>query len=384
MRVRPEFLPFSPPFIGEEEIEEVVSALRSGWISRGPRTARFERAFSEFIGADAALGLNSCTAGLHLSLLALGISEGDEVIVPTMTFCASVNVIEHVGARPVLVDVVPDTLNLDAGRVASAVTASTKAIIVVHYGGHPADMPAIERIAQREHLAVVEDAAHALPASSDGVVVGSRPNLTAFSFYATKNLTTGEGGMLTGPPALVEKARLLSLHGMSGDAWRRYSNEGSWYYEVVAPGYKYNMTDIQAAIGLRQLERLKTMQSRRREIAERYTAKLSKLEELILPRVCEGVEAAWHLYPVRVRKGSGISRGEFIKGMTARRIGTSVHFIPIHLHPYYRDRYDLSPEDFPVAQAAFEGLVSLPLHPGLTDEDVEDVIASVQGVVRGQ
>jgi dTDP-4-amino-4,6-dideoxygalactose transaminase len=380
--MRDTFLPFSPPFLGEEEVDEVVAALRSGWISRGPRTAAFEEAFADRVGAPAALALNSCTAGLHLSLLVHGIGPGDEVVVPTMTFCASANVVEHVGARPVLVDVEPDTLTVDPAAVEAALTERTRAVVVVHYAGHPAEMDALEGLAADHGLALVEDAAHAVPAAFRGRPVGSRGSLASFSFYATKNLTTGEGGMLTGDPELVERARILGLHGMSRDAWKRYDGEGSWYYEVVAPGYKYNMTDVQAALGLRQLERLDGMQRRRREVVARYEAAFGGRPELRLPVEREHVDSSWHLYPLRLTGAAPVGRDAFIRGLTGRRIGTSVHYIPLHLHPWYRERYGYVEEDFPVAQSAYEGLVSLPLHPGLSDRDVDDVVEAVEGVLR--
>lgn len=379
--MRSTFLPFSPPFLGDEEVEEVVAALRSGWISRGPRTAQFEAAFANRLGAPAALGLNSCTAGLHLALAALDVGPGDEVIVPTMTFAASANVVEHVGARPVLVDVEPDTLNVDPAAVEAAVTDRTRAVMVVHYGGHPADLDAIEAIAARHGLAVVEDAAHALPARYRERVIGSSSNPTAFSFYATKNLTTGEGGMLTGDPELIERARLLSLHGMTGAAWDRYSSKGRWYYEVVVPGFKYNMTDIHAALGLRQLDRLETMQARRAEVVRAYGAALEGIEAVALPRPRSDVESAWHLYPIRLNLDAlPLDRAAFIDAMSSRNIATSVHFIPVHMHPYYRQRYGYRSGDFPVASDAYQRLVSLPLHPGLTDADVADVVEAVREV----
>jgi dTDP-4-amino-4,6-dideoxygalactose transaminase len=380
--MRDTFLPFSPPFLGEEEVDEVVAALRSGWISRGPRTAAFEEAFADRVGAPAALALNSCTAGLHLSLLVHGIGPGDEVVVPTMTFCASANVVEHVGARPVLVDVEPDTLTVDPAAVEAALTERTRAVVVVHYAGHPAEMDALERLAADRGVALVEDAAHAVPAAFRDRPVGSRSSLASFSFYATKNLTTGEGGMLTGDPELVERARILGLHGMSRDAWKRYDGEGSWYYEVVAPGYKYNMTDVQAALGLRQLERLDAMQRRRREVVARYEATFGGRPELRTPGEREHVDSSWHLYPLRLTEAAPVGRDAFIRGLTERRIGTSVHYIPLHLHPWYRDRYGYGEEDFPVAQAAYEGLVSLPLHPGLSERDVDDVVEAVAAVLR--
>jgi len=390
--MRDTFLPFSPPFIGDEEIAEVVDTLRSDWITTGPKVRRFEEEFAAFIGAPAALALHSGTAALHVALVALGIGPGDAVITTPMTFCSCVHVIEHVGARPVLVDVEPDTLNIDPGGIAKALDSSPfniRAILPVHLYGHPCDMDAIGEIARRHDLAIIEDAAHALPARYRGRRIGSPPEIrdlrgvTCFSFYATKNLTTAEGGMLTGPPDLVEEARLWSLHGMSRDAWRRYSAEGSWYYEVIRPGFKYNMTDIQAALGLHQLRKLPQFQARRREIVQRYNEAFSRFEELQTPVERPEVEHAWHLYVLRLNlERLKISRNQFIEELKARNIGTSVHFIPVHLHPYYRDRYGYKPEDFPVAYREYQRIVSLPLYPRMSDQDVQDVIDAVAAVVR--
>ena len=380
---RPTFLPFSPPAISEEEIAAVADTLRSAWITTGPKTKRFESEFAQYLGAPAALALNSCTAGLHLALVTLGIGPGDEVITTPMTFCSSVNVIEHVGARPVLADIEPDTLTIDPMCVAEAITPRTRAIMPVHYAGHPADMAPLLELARQHGLYLVEDAAHALPATYREQRIGTIGDLTAFSFYATKNLTTAEGGMLTGAPELIERARLLSLHGMSRDAWKRYDANGSWYYEVVEAGWKYNMTDIQAAIGLVQLQRLETMQRRRREIVARYNAAFGQLDALQTPTERSDAESAWHLYVLRLNLDRlSIDRARFIEELKARNIGTSVHFIPIHLHPYYRDKYGFQPEDFPVAYREYQRLLSLPLHPGLSDADVDDVIAAVRDVVE--
>lgn len=380
---RPTFLPFSPPAISEEEIAAVADTLRSDWITTGPKTKRFESEFAQFLGAPAALALNSCTAGLHLALVTLDIGPGDEVITTPMTFCSSVNVIEHVGARPVLADIEPDTLTIDPARVAEAITSRTRAIMPVHYAGHPADMAPLLELAREHGLYVIEDAAHALPAAYRGQRIGTIGDLTAFSFYATKNLTTAEGGMLTGTPELIERARILSLHGMSRDAWKRYDAHGSWYYEVIEAGWKYNMTDIQAAIGLVQLQRLPTMQQRRREIVARYNEAFGQIDALQTPTERSDAESAWHLYVLRLNLDRlTIDRARFIEELRARNIGTSVHFIPIHLHPYYRDKYGFQPEDFPVAYREYQRLISLPLHPGLSDEDVQDVIAAVTDVVE--
>lgn len=380
---RKTFLPFSPPSIGEEEIAEVVDTLRSDWITTGPKTGRFEEAFRVRLGAPGALALNSCTAALHLGLAALGIGEGDEVITTTMTFAASVNVIEHLGGRPVLVDVEPDTLNIDPAEVERKITPGTRAILPVHFAGHPAAMDQIFELAEDNKLGVLEDAAHALSAKYRGKAIGSGDNPAAFSFYATKNLTTAEGGMLTGAVEMLEQARVLSLHGMSRDAWKRYEQGGSWYYEVVAPGYKYNMTDIQAALGLHQLRRLEGFQRRRREVVQAYNEAFSGNEALQLPVERTEVEHAWHLYVLRLRPGVlTIDRDRFIRELESCNIGTSVHFIPVHLHPYYRDRYGFAPDDLPVACENYRRMLSLPLSPRLTDEDLADVVEAVLQVVK--
>ncbi|MBI5667980.1 MAG: DegT/DnrJ/EryC1/StrS family aminotransferase [Chloroflexi bacterium] len=378
---RTTFLSFSPPSITEAEIEAVVNTLRSDWITTGPKTKRFETEFAAYLSAPAALAVNSCTAGLHVALVASGIGPGDEVITTPMTFCSSVNVIEHVHATPVLADVEPDTLTLDPARVAEAITPRTKAILPVHFAGHPADMAPIMELARQHNLLVIEDAAHSLPASYRGQRVGTIGDFASFSFYATKNLTTAEGGMLVGSPDAIDRARVISLHGMNRDAWKRYSAEGSWYYEVITPGFKYNMTDIQAAIGLVQLERLAEMQQRRREIVAQYQQAFSQVDALQTPVERPEAESAWHLYVLRLSLDRlTINRAAFIEQLKARQIGTSVHFIPIHLHPYYRDKYGWKPDDFPVAYQEYQRTISLPLYPGLTDNDVADVIAAVTDI----
>ena len=381
--MRSEFLQFAPPLIGEEEIDEVVATLRSGWITTGERAQRFEQEFGSYVGAPAALALNSATSAMHVALAAVGIGEGDAVVSTTMTFASTIHVIEHQRARPVLVDVEPDTLNLDPDQVEAAVRRepNVKAIMPVHLYGHPAEMDAIYEIASRHGLAVIEDAAHSLPAKYRGRCIGSPapgfdgPNLVAFSFYATKNLTTGEGGMLTGSPELIESARAWSLHGMSRDAFKRYTSEGSWRYDVTLPGFKYNMPDLQAAIGLHQLRRLGEMQKRRRAIVAMYDEALGPIESLETPVARPDVESAWHIYLLRLRGGD---RDQFIEALRKRNIGTSVHFIPIHMHSYYRDRYGLRPDQFPVASREFERMLSLPLSPAHTDQDIADVIEAVR------
>ena len=362
---------------------EVADTLRSGWITTGPKTQQFESAFRDKVGAASALGLNSCTAGLHLGLLALGIRPGDEVITTPMTFCACANVIEHLGARPVLADVEPDTLNLCPKAVEAAITPRTRAILAVHYAGHPVDLDPINDVAKQHGIALIEDAAHAVPASYKGRMIGSGDNPVAFSFYATKNLTTGEGGMLTGSPELLARARTLGLHGMSRDAWKRYGQGGSWFYQVDEPGFKYNMTDVQAAMGVAQLRKLDRFQARRREIVAAYTSAFQDVDALEVPVERPEVEHAWHLYVLRLRLGAiRIGRNQFIEELTALNIGTSVHFIPIHLHPFYQRKYQYQPSHFPVAYQAYQRMLSLPLHPMLTDADVSDVVSAVLDVAQ--
>lgn len=381
--MRTEFLPFSLPSVDDEAIEEVVATLRSPWISTGPKTGAFEKQFAAYLGAPGALALNSCTAGLHTALVTLKIGPGDEVVTTPMTFAASVNVIEHVGATPVLADVEPDTLNLDPARVEAAMTDRTRAVIAVHFAGHPAELDPLRGLSDARGATLVEDAAHALPARYRGRMVGSGSNPAAFSFYATKNLTTGEGGMLTGDPGFLADARVVSLHGMSRDAWKRYGPGGGWFYEVTLPGFKYNMTDIQSSLGMWQLRRLPAMQARRREVVAAYERALAGDDALELPVARDYVEHAWHLYVLRLRpEVLSIDRGRFIQELSARNVGTSVHFIPVHLHPYYRDKYGWQPGDFPVAFGSYQRSLSLPLNPSLTDADVADVVEAVRDVTR--
>ena len=376
------FIPFSPPQLGDEEIAEVVDSLKSGWITTGPKTRAFEEEFRDANGAPAALAVSSCTAALHLAIDTLGIGPGDEVITTPLTFVATVNAIEHVGARPVLADVEPDTLNLDPERVAAAITPATRALLPVHYGGHPVDLDAFAALAEPRGLHVIEDAAHAVSARYKGRLIGSSDNPAAFSFYATKNITTAEGGMLTGPAEFIDRARIASLHGMSRDAWKRYGKGGSWYYEVVMPGFKYNMTDLQAAIGRVQLRRLPAFQQRRAEVVAAYNQAFAGCEALQTPVSRPEVEHAWHLYALRLSLDAlTINRNQFIDELSARQIGTSVHFIPIHIHPYYVEKYGFAPDAFPVAFSNYERLVSLPLNAGISDADVARVAEAVLDIV---
>ena len=376
-------VPFSPPNVTEEEIAEVVDTLRSDWITTGPKTKLFEQEVAARVGAPAAIAMNSCTAGLHVALATLGIGRGDKVITTPMTFAASVNVIEHVGATPVLCDVEPDTLNIDPVEIERKLTPDVEAIVVVHYAGHPVDLDPITKIARSHDAAIVEDAAHALPATYKGKTIGSHGNLVAYSFYATKNITTCEGGMLTGDPQLLERARVLHLHGMSKDAARRYEKGGSWRYEILAPGFKYNLTDVASAIGRVQLRRMDELQRRRNQIVARYDEAFSQLPELVIPTVREDVESAHHLYVLRLDPDRlTISRDDFVRALADLGITASVHFIPIHVHPYYRDKYGYRPEDFPVAWNAFQRMLSLPLYSRMEDADVDHVIGAVEQLVR--
>lgn len=381
--VRKEFLPPFRPMIGQEEIDEVVDTLKSSWLTTGPKTHRFEELFRDYIGSKHAVALNSCTAGLYLSLKALNIGKGKEVITTPFTFAATANVIVHAGAKPVFVDIEPDTYNIDPEKISGRITEKTSAILPVHYAGHPCDMDKILRIAEENHLSVVEDAAHAVSARYKGKMVGTMGDAASFSFYATKNLVTAEGGMVTtNSDEIAEKIRILGLHGISKDAWKRYSSEGSWYYEIISAGYKYNMTDIQAAMGIHQLKKLGEMQKRRDEIADRYNRAFEEVGEITIPTVKRYASPAWHLYPILLNTSRlKIARAEFIEALKAENIGTSVHFIPIHLHPFYQNRFGFKKGDFPNAEDVYEREVSIPLYPAMTDKDVEDVILAVKKII---
>ena len=382
--LRDSFLPFHVPQIGEEEIAAVVATLRSGWLTTGPIVRRFEQAFAEVVGARHAIAVNSATAALHLGLEAIGISASDEVIVPTMTFAATGEVVTYFGARPVLVDSEPDTLNIDPSAVERAITPRTKAIIPVHFAGQACDMDPLLAIARSRGLQVIEDAAHALPTWYRGKMIGSIGEITCFSFYATKTITTGEGGMITtDDPDRAERMRIMSLHGISKNAWNRYAAEGAWYYEILHPGFKYNLTDIAAAIGLEQLKRHGAFWQARERIARRYDEGFEDLPELTRPACRSYGRHAWHLYVIQLSIDRlQIDRAGFIEALRERRIGASVHFIPLHLHQYYRDTFGYRASDFPIATAAYQRTVSLPIYPGMTDADVADVIGAVRGVVE--
>jgi dTDP-4-amino-4,6-dideoxygalactose transaminase len=377
------FLPFALPEIGDEEIAEVVDALRSGWITTGPKARSFEQDFTAFLGDDSlqSIAVNSATAGLHLALEGLGIGPGDEVITTTHTFTATAEVVRYLGADVKLVDIDPATMCIDPRLVEAAITPRTKALMPVHYAGLAADMPALMAIARRHGLKVVEDAAHALPTTLGGRLVGTfDSDATVFSFYANKTMTTGEGGMLvTRNAELAQRARVMRLHGMNRDAFDRFTAKvPSWYYEVVAPGFKYNLTDIAAAMGIHQLKRAQGFQQRRSEIAARYDAAFAGLPLVTPPLPAAGDRHAWHLYALRLGDGAGIGRDRFIEALFDRGIGCSVHYIPLHLHPYWRDRYGLQPGQFPHSQHAYERLVSLPIYTRMSDADADRVIAGVR------
>ncbi len=380
-----DFLPFALPDIGEEEIAEVLDSLRSGWLTTGPKTKRFEQEFAAFIGENVeAVAVNSATAGLHLALEAIGIGPGDEVITTTHTFTSTAEVIRYLGADPVLVDIDPLTLNIDPAAVERAITPRTRAIIPVHFSGLSCDMDSIFALAHKHGIKIVEDAAHALPTTYNGKLIGTlESDVTVYSFYATKTITTGEGGMVvTANPEIAARCRTMRLHGISRDAFDRYtSTKPAWFYEVVAPGFKYNMTDLAASIGLHQLKKAWQFQARRQEMAQYYDEALERLPVLLPPKAPAGDTHAWHLYVLRLEPSAKVKRDRFIELMAERGIGCSVHFIPLHLHPYWRDLYALKPEDFPCAQEIYGRSVSLPLFTKMTEADQQKVIDAVRGIL---
>lgn len=376
-------VPFSPPSITDVEIEQVLDTLRSGWITTGPKTREFEQAFAERVQAPAALAVNSCTAALAIALRLHDVGPGDEVITTTLTFTSTVNVIEHTGATPVLVDVEPDTLNIDPQAIRRAITPRTKAVIAVHFAGQPVELDQVQAICDEHGLKLIEDAAHAIPAAFGDRPIGSGPNLTAFSFYATKNLATGEGGMLTGEPDQIERARSLSLHGMSRNAWNRYGAKGSWFYSIEEPGFKCNMSDLQAALGLAQLQRLDELQARRAEIFDNYDQAFAASPDLQTPTRRGGRDHAYHLYVLRLTGALAGARDRLIDTLREAGVSTSVHFIPVHRHQYYAGKYGYPPEDFPVANESYGRMLSLPLSPVLSDEQVGWVVQNVRQFTQG-
>lgn len=379
------FLPFALPDIGQEEIGEVVDSLKSGWLTTGPKTKAFESDFAEFLGHDVkAVAVNSATAGLHLALEAVGVGPGDEVITTPYTFTSTAEVVRYLGADPVFVDIDPITLGIDPKKIAMAITPRTKAIVPVHIAGLACDMDAIIELARAHHLKVVEDAAHAFPSVYKGQLVGTLPSdATVYSFYATKTLTTGEGGMVVSSnPDILERCRIMRLHGISRDVFDRYtSKKPAWFYEVIAPGFKYNMTDIAASLGIHQLKKAVSFRDKRTAIARAYDEAFRDLPVVLPAKAPQDGVHAWHLYILRLKPEAGTSRDRFIERMSEEGIGTSVHFIPLFLHPYWRDRYALKPDDFPNANTAFEGAVSLPIYTRMTEADVERVIRTVRSLL---
>jgi len=377
-------VPFHRAAVGAEEAQAVAEAVMSGWLTMGPKTVEFEQRFAGYVGAAHAIAVNSCTAGLHLALEAIGVREGDEVLVPTNTFTATAEVITYLKARPVLVDIDPLTFNMNVEDASRRISGRCKAIIPVHIAGQPCNMDEIAEFSKAHSLQVVEDAAHALPASYRGRSIGSISQVTAFSFYATKTLTTGDGGMITtDDEALAGRFRLMRLHGIGRDAWKRYTSEGSWFYEVLEAGYKYNLTDIQAALGLIQLQKCDAMAQRRREIAECYSREFRQSELLEVPHEMPDRESAWHLYILRLAAGRlTIDRNEFVDRLRSCGVGTSVHFIPLHLHPYYQKTLGCRIGDFPISEEQYSRYFSLPIFPGMSEEEVGFVIDQVLKVAR--
>ncbi len=398
-------VPFFRPSISQADIAEVVACMESGWLTTGPRTKAFEEAFAHYVGAKHAIALNSCTAALHLALEAVGVRRGDLVLVPALTFAATAEVVRYFDAIPVFVDADPVTLCMDP--VAAANTAAAirrgerlpgmtlpygpmKAIIPMHYGGQMVDVDAIAAVAREHGLAIIDDAAHTLPAhyragaDQPWRAVGSTADVTCFSFYANKCITTGEGGMaVTNRDDLAERMRIMSLHGMSKDAWKRFSSKGSWYYEIVAPGFKYNMTDVAAALGVAQLARADELLAARASVAQRFIAGLEDVPEVDAPTELPDRRHSWHLFSVQLRLDRlTITRSQFIEEMKARGVAASVHWLPLHMQPYYIQTYGYAASDFPVAAGIWPRLVSLPIFPAMTDEEVDHVIGVVREVAR--
>lgn len=377
------FLPFHRPSLGKAEEREILDTLRSGWITTGPKTIEFEKRFARYIGCKHAIALNSCTAGLHLALVALGIGEGDEVITSPITFPATANVIIHQKARPVFVDVEPDTLNIDPDKIEASITPRTKAIIPIHFAGHPCDMDRILSIAKRYNLAIIEDAAHAIEAKYHQQKIGTIGNFTSFSFYATKNITTGEGGMLTtNNDEFADKIRILRLHGISKDAWKRYGSEGYKHWDVIYPGYKYNMFDIQAALGLHQLKKIERFWKIRKTYVEMYDDAFKSIPEIILLSRRPHIKHSYHLYVILVKNEDlKVDRDTIMNLIQSEGVGIGIHFRSLHLHPFYRRTFHFKRGDFPNAAYASERVISLPLYPALQEKDVRRVIKVVKKVI---
>lgn len=388
------FLPFALPFIEQEEIDAVIEVLKSGWITTGPKTKQFEADFAQQIGCKHAIAVNSCTAALHLALEAINIGEQDAVVTTPMTFAATAEVIAYFKAQPVFVDIDPITMNIDIAKLEEGIALvkkraclkNVKAILPVHFAGYPAPMDEILQVAKNKNLQVIEDAAHAQSSLYKGKIIGNISDITCFSFYATKNMTTGEGGMITtNNDEWAERMRMMSLHGISRDAWKRYQADGNWHYDIIAPGFKYNLTDIASALGIVQLKKSNTLLARREKIAQMYDQAFSSLPSIERPPMglADGFQHAWHLYVMKLNLATlSIDRDRFINELKALRIGVSVHFIPLHIHPYYKERYGYKPEDFPVAYETYQRIISLPIYPKMSDADVERVISAVTRLAK--
>ena len=388
------FLPFALPLIEQEEIDAVVETLKSGWITTGPKTKQFEADFAEQIGCKHAIAVNSCTAALHLALEAINIGEGDGVVTTPMTFAATAEVISYFKAQPVFVDIDPITLNIDITKLEEgmailkkrACLKNVKAILPVHFAGYPCPMDEITQVAKKNNWKVIEDAAHAQASLYKGKIIGNISDITCFSFYATKNMATGEGGMITtNNDAWADRMRIMSLHGISRDAWKRYQADGNWHYDIIAPGFKYNLTDIASALGIVQLKKSNALLVRRTKIAQMYDQAFSSLSEIETPPMGQTnqLQHAWHLYVIKLNLATlSIDRDLFINELKALGIGVSVHFIPLHIHPYYKERYGFEPTDFPVAYETYQRIISLPIYPKMSDADVERVISAVTTVAK--
>ena len=382
--IEPMEVPFFKASIGQEEIDSVVETLKSGWLTSGPKTQLFEKEFAKAVGTKFAIAVNSATAGLHLALEAIGVGPGDEVLVPAMTFAATAEVVIHLGATPVLVDCRSSDLNIDLEDLVAKITPRTKAIMPVHYAGHPCEMDEITVIAEKHNLRVVEDAAHAFPASFRGLPVGGLSAITAFSFYANKTITTGEGGMITtDDEALADRMRIMSLHGLDRGAWNRFSKNGKWYYEILDAGYKYNLSDVASAIGLGQLKKAETFRDARQKIAATYQAAFADSKFLTTLDVQPYVDHSWHLFVIKLNLPSlKVDRSQFIERLNASGVSTSVHYTPLHLHPLYRERFGYTPESMPSATNVFDQIISLPLFPGMSDAEVSYVITQVNRIAE--
>ncbi len=384
MNIRNTFLPFHQPLIEDEEINAVIATLKSGWLSTGPRVHEFEKTMSEYLDVPHCIALNSGTAALHLALKVIGLQEHDEVIIPTNTFTATGEVITYFKAKPVLVDCKKSDFNIDESKIESKITDKTKAIMPVHFGGNPCEINVIKSICAKYNLKLIEDAAHALTSKYQGNLIGNQGDITCFSFYATKNITTGEGGMaVTANPVYAQKIRKLSLHGINVDAWNRYGEKGSWFYEVTDAGFKYNMSDILASIGTIQMAKAESMLKKRTHIAKTYSENLTNIPSIILPNSNKENRHSWHLYVIQIDpKYLNIGRDEFITKLKEYNIGTSVHFIPLHRHPYYKNKFGYSPKEFQNSETIYNTSISLPIYPKMTESDVDNVIQAVKHIAQ--